>query len=481
MSINFSIIMPNYNSIYLKRAIESVIDQTYDKWELIIIDNFSNNNPEKIINNFKDQRILYSKFKNNNNIAKSRNFGIKQSKYDWIAFLDSDDVWEKNKLSFVKENIEKLNPDLIYHGMYYLPKKLNFTKQIIKDKSKKMKEPIYNTLIKFGNGIANSSVVVKKKKLLEINLISESKNKYSWEDYDCWIRLAKENNNFYYIDNILGSCWVGDGRVSNNYQNYKNCKNFIKIYQKELKNIFDNKIKRPDWISRTYSNFFFDSKSFLRAYYFLINSNDKKVKTLIKISFLFFKIFLLKKIILVTKKIYKYFEKIFNKVIIYNFDKIDFSQDQEVINNVNFKFCIFKEYEELREFKNFFYSFNNREFFKRFKEKHEMLALIDDENKNIACYGWKSTKRSHAIEEVNKKLLISEGNILYDFKTLSNYRNKKLYKLLLNKIILNVKKPLYIYSLAANDFSNRAILKAGFNLIGKLYILSNDFDQKNSK
>ena len=118
--------MPNYNSPFLYRAILSVVKQEYKEWELIIIDNFSNNFPEKIVNQFNDDRIRFYKFNNSNNIAKARNFGIKKSKFDWIAFLDSDDVWKKNKMLKVAETIKNNETDFIYHGMYYLPKKFGF-------------------------------------------------------------------------------------------------------------------------------------------------------------------------------------------------------------------------------------------------------------------------------------------------------------------------------------------------------------------
>ena len=95
--------MPNYNSLFLERAIKSVIDQTFNTWELIIIDNFSKNFPDKLIERLNDNRINYYKFKNYNNIAKSRNYGITKAKYDWIAFLDSDDVWDPKKLFEVKK------------------------------------------------------------------------------------------------------------------------------------------------------------------------------------------------------------------------------------------------------------------------------------------------------------------------------------------------------------------------------------------
>ena len=184
--------MPNYNSLYLKRAIESVINQTHKNWELIIVDNHSINIPEKIIEEFNNPKISFFKFENNNVIGKSRNFGIKKAKYDWIAFLDSDDKWDKKKLSEVNKVIMKNNVDIIFHGMYFLPKTLGIFKKIIKDKNSIIKEPVFNTLIEDGNKIINSSAVVKKIKLIEIDLISEKYEKFSWEDYDCWLRLSQK-------------------------------------------------------------------------------------------------------------------------------------------------------------------------------------------------------------------------------------------------------------------------------------------------
>ena len=474
MNVNFSIIMPNYNSRFLERAINSVTQQSYDKWELIIIDNFSSNNPENIINNINDERIFFSKFSNNNNIAKSRNYGISKSKYEWIAFLDSDDVWKKDKLLIVKSKIENINPDFLHHGMYYLPQK-----KVIADKSKEIKKPIFKSLLVEGNGIANSSVIVKKDLLQRINFLSEDERKFSWEDYDCWLRCSQITNNFYFIPEILGYCWDGEGRVSNNYQSYKNCKNFMKIYQEELKNNAQFFKKRPKWISRLYSNYYFKNKSFLRAYYFLINSNDNKIKTILKISYLYLLTFIIKNIFKELRKIKNFFKTKLNRVIIYSFDSENIENQQKLLENTTFRFCIFRKYKELRNINNFFCSFDNREFLKRFRKNHKMVALLDEENKMIACYGWNSDESPHQIDEINKKFLFNKGSILYDFKTLSAYKNKKLYKLLLNKITLNIEKPLYIYSLSENKFSISAILNSGFKLLTKLNFLSNDFDQKN--
>ena len=96
-----SIIMPAYNAEkYIEEAIYSVLAQTHKEWELIIIDDCSSDNTEQIVLKYvsKDTRIRYLKNPVNLGVSKSRNLGIKKSKNDWIAFLDSDDCWENDKL-----------------------------------------------------------------------------------------------------------------------------------------------------------------------------------------------------------------------------------------------------------------------------------------------------------------------------------------------------------------------------------------------
>ncbi len=94
------IIMPNYNKgEYIDEAIKSVINQTYKNWKLFIIDDNSNDNSLKVIKKFKKNRnieIILSK--KNKGPSFCRNLGLKKSKSKFVAFLDSDDYWVKNKL-----------------------------------------------------------------------------------------------------------------------------------------------------------------------------------------------------------------------------------------------------------------------------------------------------------------------------------------------------------------------------------------------
>lgn len=91
--------MPSYNSEdYIKASIESVLNQTYPKWELLIVDDCSTDKTVEIIKSFKDQRIRFFQNEKNSGAAISRNKALREATGQWIAFLDSDDLWLPTKL-----------------------------------------------------------------------------------------------------------------------------------------------------------------------------------------------------------------------------------------------------------------------------------------------------------------------------------------------------------------------------------------------
>ena len=94
-----SIIMPSYNTAkYISESINSVIEQTYKNWELIIVDDCSTDNTDEVVAQYDDPRIIYLKNEKNSGAAVSRNKALRAAKGEWIAFLDSDDLWEPTKL-----------------------------------------------------------------------------------------------------------------------------------------------------------------------------------------------------------------------------------------------------------------------------------------------------------------------------------------------------------------------------------------------
>lgn len=104
-----SIIMPSWNTAgFIGKSIESVLQQTYTDWELIIVDDCSTDNTDEIVAGYDDARIRYIKNESNSGAALTRNRALRAAKGEWIAFLDSDDLWAPEKLerqlAFMQKN-----------------------------------------------------------------------------------------------------------------------------------------------------------------------------------------------------------------------------------------------------------------------------------------------------------------------------------------------------------------------------------------
>jgi glycosyltransferase involved in cell wall biosynthesis len=208
-----SVIIPTYNHArYLGRALQSVVDQTYVNWEVIVIDNHSTDNTDELVASFSDPRITYLKIHNNGIIARSRNKGINIAKGEWIAFLDSDDWWAVEKLQILFESISE-NVDLIYHDLEVVNDHPRFFSRK-KIKSWQVKTPALMNLLLEGNCIGNSSVVVRKSLLEQIGGLNESPEVIAAEDYNTWLRIAQLTDQFLYLPRRLGYYFIHDQGMS---------------------------------------------------------------------------------------------------------------------------------------------------------------------------------------------------------------------------------------------------------------------------
>ena len=202
-NIFFSIVIPTYNQAnFLKKALNSILAQSYKNYEIIIVDNYSKDNTAKIVSNFKNKKIRYFKKKNFGVIAKSRNLGIKKAKGKWIAFLDSDDSWFPQRLNIVKKFINRkkkykvfctdeiiLNKKNKMHLWRYGPRKFNFYKQLLEN----------------GNCLSTSASIIEKKFLKNNKILYEEKKSFiTSEDYDLFLNIAHKTNKFYFINKPLG-------------------------------------------------------------------------------------------------------------------------------------------------------------------------------------------------------------------------------------------------------------------------------------
>lgn len=115
-----SIVMPTYNRAkVIQHAIRSIIDQTVEDWELIIVDDGSTDNTEEVITSFADPRIKYFKLEHSGNISYVRNRGNEKATADYIVVQDSDDMSFPDRLEEIYRTFKETDADVVYHGWYY--------------------------------------------------------------------------------------------------------------------------------------------------------------------------------------------------------------------------------------------------------------------------------------------------------------------------------------------------------------------------
>lgn len=182
-----SIIMPAYNSEeFITSSILSVQKQTYDNWELIIIDDCSTDSTTSVIESIDDSRIRVINLESNSGAATARNEGIKQARGEYLAFLDSDDLWVEKKLEKQIHFMKRNN----YYFTCTEYAEMNDNKEVINVVGVKDKLD-YNGVLKFCPG--NSTIIYNAKKLGKFYApIIRRRN-----DFALWLKVIKKANYVY--------------------------------------------------------------------------------------------------------------------------------------------------------------------------------------------------------------------------------------------------------------------------------------------
>src|SRR6185312_8177163 len=215
-----SIIMPAYNAgKFIEDSIRSVLNQTYHNWELLIVNDGSTDNTRAIAEEYskRDKRIKVIN-QENKRLAAARNTGIKNSTGEWIAFLDSDDIWATSKLEKqVKASGKLLNIDVFYtDGWIFKNEDLTNLTPYPTNTGQFTANEMY--LLEYnGNCIPVLSVMAKRDIIDKIGFSEEDIFFNGCEDWDCWLRMARAGANFYGLDEKLFYYRQHDNNMSNNY------------------------------------------------------------------------------------------------------------------------------------------------------------------------------------------------------------------------------------------------------------------------
>lgn len=227
-----SIIIPTYNrAALLTASVQSVLQQTYTDFELLIVDDGSADNTDIIVESIKDERIRYLKMPENKGVAAARNEGIRQAKYDYIAFQDSDDYWKPDKL---KKQMEFLTqrPEA---GLLYCPyecKKTDGSTILVPDyniPSEEKQGNIYRYML-LRNTIGTPGVLVSRHCLEKSGLFNESLT--CLEDWELFLRISRDYEIAFQDEPMVLVNLSKDG-VSHNISGYYEARCYMLARHKE--------------------------------------------------------------------------------------------------------------------------------------------------------------------------------------------------------------------------------------------------------
>lgn len=221
-----SVIIPTYNREKLIiRSINSVLNQTYSDLEVLVIDDCSTDNTQQVIKTIVDSRLRYIRLSENKGACAARNIGISLAKGDVVAFQDSDDEWDDNKL---KEQIDVLlrnDADMCICKMQTLNANGDFIKET---PDIPLEEMTFERLL-YGNFISTQMLVVKKC-CLNDNKFDESFPRL--QDWDLALRLKKKYK-MAYVDKVLVTQYIQNDSITSS--NLKYVLSLKKIYEKYKK------------------------------------------------------------------------------------------------------------------------------------------------------------------------------------------------------------------------------------------------------
>ena len=172
---------------YLDEALSSVINQTYENWEVIFWDNHSTDLSEKIFNQYKDKRFKYFYSNEHTSLYKARNLAIEKSEGNFISFLDVDDLWDRNKLDLLMPHFVEPNVGVVFGNIWLLKKDIK--KKKIHSRKPLPKGDIHDELIKNYN-ISIISNIIKKSFYLRLEKKFDERLTFIG-DFDLFLRLSK--------------------------------------------------------------------------------------------------------------------------------------------------------------------------------------------------------------------------------------------------------------------------------------------------
>lgn len=220
-----SVIIPSYNrEKTIKRAVESVLNQTYKDIEVIVVDDCSSDKTIEILTSIKDKRFSYYKLDKNSGACVARNLGIEKAKGEFIAFQDSDDEWLSDKLEKQMKAFDNKDIDVVFCPFNKVSNEKTEIHPVLH-------EGIVSRDALIGKSCVSTQTLIAKKECFD--KIKFDPFMPRLQDYDITIRLS-EKYNFYFVNKPLVNMYVQGDSISKNRTKLLNAEiRILSKYQKE--------------------------------------------------------------------------------------------------------------------------------------------------------------------------------------------------------------------------------------------------------
>ena len=277
----FSVIIPCFNvEDTINKTIISVLNQDFIQYEIIAVNDGSNDNTSEILNSYNKNNLIKVINQENKGLGAARNAGIKHALGEYICLLDADDIWTSNKLSKLYSFIKKNSSKIISNDEIILEEKYLF---YLRNKPPKN----LSNLLLVGNTLSPSAMTINKNIFKEVGYFKEDKNYLGVEDWDFWIRVLQYDKKIYHINLPLG---IYRRDIQNMSKSSRFNKRILKIYKIKSKYFQSiGIISRRDMESgETFLNIinYLNYPNKKNMYYLLINLRKGGYKFLISKSFI---------------------------------------------------------------------------------------------------------------------------------------------------------------------------------------------------
>ncbi len=205
-----SVVIPTYNHArFLQTALDSIRSQSFSDWEAIVVNNFSEDNTIAVVESYNDPRIRIVNFANHGIIASARNYGLSLTRAPFVAFLDSDDFWYPEKLKHCMDKLVQ-GYDLVCHSEVWVGpgerrRTVHYGPEL---------RATYESLLLDGNCLSTSAVMVRRECLERAGGFSIQPEFVTAEDYELWLKLARDAAKIGFVNEVLGEYLIHEGNQS---------------------------------------------------------------------------------------------------------------------------------------------------------------------------------------------------------------------------------------------------------------------------